>query len=86
MSAPTGSLLDQVRTQAETARVVPGVAMAFRDRIAASKIVQRGLLTRWRAHPEEAPTEPPDLRQIRERLVPDRSPTAERVVPRRTYP
>lgn len=62
-------LLDQVRTQAGTVGVDPDVAVAFmQDQIDASKLVQRGLITRWAAHPEEAPTEPIDLRQVRARL------------------
>lgn len=39
-----------------------------RSQIYASKIVQSGLLARWQAHPEEAPSTAPDLRSIRERL------------------
>ncbi|MGW7515542.1 chorismate mutase [Streptomyces sp. NPDC054796] len=33
----------------------------FRDQIEANKLVQRGLFARWEAHPEERPTERPDL-------------------------
>ncbi|GAB7040169.1 MULTISPECIES: gamma subclass chorismate mutase AroQ [Catenuloplanes] len=33
----------------------------FRAQIEASKVVQRGLFDRWTAHPEQAPTERPDL-------------------------
>lgn len=62
-------VLEQVRTQAEAAGVNPDAAVVFfRDQITASKVVQRGLFTRWTAHPEEAPTTRPDLGQIRERL------------------
>lgn len=40
----------------------------FRDQIAASKLVQRGLFARWQAHPGEAPTTRPDLAVIRTEL------------------
>ncbi|MEV0110445.1 hypothetical protein AB0H42_29455 [Nocardia sp. NPDC050799] len=40
----------------------------FRDQIAASKVVQIGLLDRWRAHPDEAPGTRPDLVRIRDQL------------------
>ncbi|WP_323179608.1 chorismate mutase [Streptomyces sp. NBC_01016] len=33
----------------------------FRDQIEANKVVQRGLYARWDAHPEQRPTERPDL-------------------------
>ncbi|MEV0323112.1 chorismate mutase [Streptomyces sp. NPDC050658] len=33
----------------------------FRDQIEANKLVQRGLYARWDAHPEERPTQRPDL-------------------------
>ncbi|MFE9643673.1 gamma subclass chorismate mutase AroQ [Streptomyces sp. NPDC006365] len=37
------------------------VAAVFRDQIEANKLVQRGLYARWDAHPDERPTERPDL-------------------------
>jgi chorismate mutase-like protein len=40
----------------------------FRSQIEASKAVQRGLLARWRAHPDQAPATSPDLDAIRARL------------------
>jgi chorismate mutase len=40
----------------------------FRSQIDASKVVQRGMLARWQAHPDLAPTMPPDLQAIRSRL------------------
>jgi chorismate mutase len=40
----------------------------FQDQITASKIVQRGLLRRWTAHPELAPTSRPNLNAIRTQL------------------
>ena len=62
-------VLDSVRKQAEAAGVDADAAVAFlRDQITASKIVQRGLFDRWTAHPEEAPTTPPDLGTIRSKL------------------
>ncbi|MFI1094846.1 chorismate mutase [Streptomyces sp. NPDC020917] len=62
-------VLDQVRRQAGVLGLDPVSTTAFfQDQITASKVVQRGLLARWSAHPEEAPTTPPDLGQIRTRL------------------
>lgn len=62
-------VLEEVRKQADAAGVNPDAAAAFfRDQITASKIVQRGLFTRWTAHPEEAPTMRPDLGPIRKHL------------------
>jgi chorismate mutase len=40
----------------------------FRSQIDASKVVQRGMLARWRARPDLAPTTSPDLQAIRARL------------------
>ena len=40
----------------------------LRSQIYASKIVQRGMLARWEAHPEEVPSTAPDLESIRDRL------------------
>lgn len=62
-------VLDQVRAQAATLGLDPDTTAAFfRDQITASKVVQRGLFTRWTSHPGEAPTTRPDLGQIRTRL------------------
>jgi chorismate mutase len=62
-------VLKQVRKQADAAGVNPDAAVAFfQDQITASKVVQKGLFARWTAHPQEAPTTRPDLRQIREQL------------------
>ncbi|GGJ58287.1 chorismate mutase [Streptomyces brasiliensis] len=62
-------VLEQVRKQAGAVGVNPDAAVVFfRDQIAASKVVQKGLFARWTAHPEEAPTTRPDLGQIREQL------------------
>jgi chorismate mutase-like protein len=40
----------------------------FQDQITASKTVQRGLIQRWTAHPEMAPTSRPNLNAIRTQL------------------
>ncbi|WP_349498015.1 chorismate mutase [Actinoallomurus iriomotensis] len=62
-------VLEQVRNQAGDLGLDPVSATAFfQDQITASKVVQKGLFTRWAAHPEEAPTTRPDLGQIRTRL------------------
>ncbi|MET8866074.1 chorismate mutase [Nonomuraea sp. NPDC004580] len=62
-------VLDQVRQQAGAVGVDPDAAVAFfRDQITASKVVQKGLFTRWTTHPDEAPTTRPDLAEIRQRL------------------
>ncbi|MFC4913040.1 chorismate mutase [Actinomadura gamaensis] len=62
-------VLDQVRRQAGDLGLDPASATAFfQDQITASKIVQKGLVARWAAHPEQAPTTRPDLGQIRARL------------------
>ena len=62
-------VLDQVRAQAGSLGLDPEQAAAFfRDQITASKVVQRGLFTRWTNHPDEAPTTRPDLGEIRTRL------------------
>ncbi|WP_459247973.1 gamma subclass chorismate mutase AroQ [Streptomyces youssoufiensis] len=37
----------------------------FRDQIEANKLVQRALHRRWRAAPDQAPTERPDLARVR---------------------
>jgi chorismate mutase len=41
----------------------------FRDQIEANKLVQRALFERWTAHPDQAPTERPDLaKDVRPKL------------------
>ncbi|GGT35662.1 chorismate mutase [Streptomyces althioticus] len=68
-------VLAAVREQAEAAGLDADAAEAFfRDQITASKIVQRGLIDRWTARPDEAPTTRPDLGPIRSKL--DRLTTA----------
>jgi chorismate mutase len=73
--APVEDLLRERRMLAEAGRraVQMGLdrelAIRFlRGQICASKIVQRGLLARWQAHPEEVPSTARDIQSIRERL------------------
>ncbi|WP_374194794.1 chorismate mutase [Streptomyces sp. VRA16 Mangrove soil] len=55
-------ILDDVAARSVGLGLDPGFAQAvFRDQIEANKVVQRGLYARWDAHPEERPTERPDL-------------------------
>ena len=55
-------ILDDVAARAVGLGLDPAaVSAVFRDQIEANKLVQRGLYTRWDAHPEERPTERPDL-------------------------
>ncbi|WP_329457350.1 chorismate mutase [Streptomyces sp. NBC_01497] len=61
--------LAKVRQQAEQLGLDAGTtARFFEDQIAASKVVQRGLLARWNTHPGEAPAERPSLAAIRTEL------------------
>jgi chorismate mutase len=62
-------VLDQARASAVQLGIDPEETVVFfRDQIEASKVVQRGLFTRWTAHPAEAPTTRPDLNEIRATL------------------
>jgi chorismate mutase len=62
-------VLDDVARQAEELGADPDeMRTIFRDQIEASKIVQRGLHRRWANHPSQAPTEAPDLGEIRDRI------------------
>lgn len=55
-------ILDDVAVRAAGLGLDPDATKAvFRDQIEANKLVQRGLYARWDAHPEERPTERPDL-------------------------
>jgi chorismate mutase len=55
-------ILDDVAARATGLGLDPAAVQAvFRDQIEANKLVQRGLYERWDAHPEERPTERPDL-------------------------
>lgn len=61
--------LAAVRAKAPAYGLAPDAAVAFfADQINASKIVQRGLFARWTEHPDQAPTQRPDLGQIRVEL------------------
>ena len=60
--AREAQILDDVRARAAVLELDPdAVAAVFRDQIEANKLVQRGLYARWDAHPDERPTERPDL-------------------------
>ncbi|GAB2851970.1 chorismate mutase [Streptomyces deserti] len=63
-------ILDDVRTRATALGLDPdAVAAVFRDQIEANKLVQRGLYARWDAHPDERPTQRPDLvKEVRPQL------------------
>jgi chorismate mutase len=62
-------VLDQARTSALALGLDPDETVAFfRDQIEASKVVQRGLIAQWTAHPDQAPTTRPDLNEIRQTL------------------
>lgn len=62
-------LLAAVGDEATALGIDADAAVAlFEDQITASKVVQRGLFERWTQHPDEAPTERPDLDQLREQL------------------
>ncbi|MET9315537.1 chorismate mutase [Kribbella sp. NPDC003505] len=62
-------ILEAVRASAVRLGIDPdSTAAFFRAQIEASKVVQRGLLAYWAAHPGKAPTTGPDLNVIRERL------------------
>lgn len=55
-------ILDGVAAKAPGLGLDPADAVEFfRDQIEANKVVQRGLYELWTAHPEQAPTERPDL-------------------------
>ena len=56
------AILDDVAARAVPLGLDPdAVTAVFRDQIEANKLVQRGLYARWDAHPQERPTERPDL-------------------------
>ncbi|MER7243483.1 gamma subclass chorismate mutase AroQ [Kribbella sp. NPDC000426] len=62
-------ILDSVRQSAVQLGIDPDATAAFfQAQIDASKVVQRGLLAYWAAHPDKAPTSGPDLNVIREKL------------------
>ncbi|WP_411757221.1 chorismate mutase [Streptomyces venezuelae] len=62
-------VLDAVAAQAAEAGADPEATVRiFRDQIEANKAVQRGLFRRWDADPSQAPTERPDLAEVREEI------------------
>ncbi|MGW2342898.1 chorismate mutase [Streptomyces sp. NPDC001661] len=63
-------ILDDVAERSAGLGVDPAFARSvFRDQIEANKVVQRGLYARWDAHPEQRPTERPDLaKEVRPQL------------------
>jgi chorismate mutase len=55
-------LLDMAKARAAELGLDPDATVRFfRDQIEASKVVQYGLFAQWTAHPEQAPTDKPDL-------------------------
>ena len=65
-----GQILDDVAGRAVGLGLDPdAVTAVFRDQIEANKLVQRGLYARWDAHPDQRPTERPDLvKEVRPQL------------------
>ncbi|HEY3561753.1 MAG TPA: gamma subclass chorismate mutase AroQ [Kribbella sp.] len=62
-------IIDSVRASAVQLGIDPdSTAAFFRAQIEASKVVQRGLLSYWAAHPDKAPASGPDLNVIRQKL------------------
>jgi chorismate mutase len=60
------TVLDNAAAQAPRFGVDPALAVqVFSDQIAANKVVQYGLFSRWTAHPNQAPATRPDLTQVR---------------------
>ncbi|MEV0319936.1 gamma subclass chorismate mutase AroQ [Streptomyces sp. NPDC050658] len=62
-------VLDDVARQAREMGADPEVTVRiFRDQIEANKVVQRALHHRWGADPSKAPTERPDLAEVRKEI------------------
>ncbi|MEU6991024.1 chorismate mutase [Streptomyces sp. NPDC046465] len=62
-------VLAAVAEQAAEAGADPAATVRiFRDQIEANKVVQRGLFRRWDADPSGAPTERPDLGEVRKEI------------------
>ncbi|MDQ2791505.1 MAG: chorismate mutase [Pseudonocardiales bacterium] len=60
------AVLDAVAAKSAQLGIDPGVSRAvFTDQIEANKVVQYGLYSSWRVHPDQAPTTRPDLGQVR---------------------
>lgn len=62
-------VLNSVAEQARQLGADPvATTRIFRDQIEANKVVQRGLYRRWDANPAQAPTERPDLQEVRKEI------------------
>ncbi|MFE2023167.1 gamma subclass chorismate mutase AroQ [Streptomyces sp. NPDC059499] len=62
-------VLGTAARQARVAGADPGVTVRiFRDQIEANKLVQRALHRSWDANPADAPTDHPDLAEVREEI------------------
>ncbi|PBC81022.1 MULTISPECIES: chorismate mutase [unclassified Streptomyces] len=62
-------VLDTVADQARRLGADPAATVrVFRDQIEANKVVQRGLYRRWDADPAQAPTQRPDLQEVRKEI------------------
>ncbi|MFE3941978.1 gamma subclass chorismate mutase AroQ [Streptomyces sp. NPDC059118] len=62
-------VLDSAAEQARKLGADPRLTrLVLRDQIEANKKVQRGLHRLWRDHPAEAPTDRPDLDEVREEI------------------
>ncbi|MEU7576225.1 chorismate mutase [Streptomyces sp. NPDC041068] len=62
-------VLDAVALRARELGADPEATVRiFRDQIEANKVVQRGLFRRWDADPSQAPTERPDLAEVRKEI------------------
>jgi chorismate mutase len=60
------TVTDNAAAQAPGYGLDPGrAARIFSDQIAANKVVQYGLFSRWTAHPGQAPAQRPDLATVR---------------------
>ncbi|WP_406390302.1 gamma subclass chorismate mutase AroQ [Streptomyces sp. NBC_00887] len=64
-----GQVLDTAAGQAREAGADPGATVRiFRDQIEANKLVQRALHRSWDENPADAPTDRPDLAEVREEI------------------
>ncbi|MEU6326537.1 chorismate mutase [Streptomyces sp. NPDC047049] len=62
-------VLETVADQARRLGAGPAATVrVFRDQIEANKVVQRGLYRRWDADPAQAPTQRPDLQEVRKEI------------------
>lgn len=64
------AVIDEVTAAAQRKGIDPTqVAAVVRSQIAASKLVQRGLFTRWTHDPWDAPTTAPDIAALRQQIT-----------------